>query len=103
MHFMISFKSAILELGPQTSAQMKVGKISATNTLRPMQTTESPPVPPVVDKDLVRARGKKEAVLEKIRETGRSGLKSLGMMQDTPEAREAWALGEAWRNAQTYP
>jgi hypothetical protein len=82
---------------------MRVGKISATNTLRLMQAIESSPEPPCVDEDLARARRKKAAVLEVIRKAGKNGLNSLGMMQDTPDAREAWALGEAWRKAQTYP
>lgn len=56
-----------------------------------------------MDEDLARARRKKAAVLEVIRKAGKNGFNSLGMMQDTPDAREAWALGEAWRKAQTYP
>ena len=68
-----------------------------------MQAIEPTPAQPCVDEDLARARRKKAAVLEVIRNTGKSGLNALGVMQDTPEAREAWALGEAWRKAQTYP
>jgi len=82
---------------------MTVGKISATNTLRLMQTTESSTETPAVDEDLARARRKKAAVLELIRKTGRNGLQAACLMEDTPAAREAWALGEAWRKAQTYP
>ena len=29
--------------------------------------------------------------------------KTVGTMKDTPESREAWELGEAWRRAQTDP
>ena len=29
--------------------------------------------------------------------------KAKPRLKDTPEAREAWALGEAWRKAQTEP
>ncbi len=99
MHFIISVQSAVQKSGLQTSAQMTVGKISTTNTLRLMQTTKTP----AMDEDLVRARRKKAAVIELIRKTGRNGRQALGTMQDTPDAREAWALGEAWRKAQTYP
>lgn len=99
MHFIISVQSAVQKSGLQTSAQMTVGKISTTNTLRLMQTTKTP----AMDEDLVRARRKKAAVIELIRKTGRTGRQAFGTMQDTPDAREAWALGEAWRKAQTYP
>ncbi|MBE2282325.1 MAG: hypothetical protein IAE77_02550 [Prosthecobacter sp.] len=67
-----------------------------------MQATESIPEVPV-DEDLARARRKQAAVIALIRKTGRNGRQTFGTMQDTPEAREAWALGEAWRKAQTYP
>ena len=54
------------------------------------------------DEDLARARRKQAAVLEQIRKTGKNG-RNLPMMEDTQMAREAWALGEAWRKAQTEP
>jgi hypothetical protein len=53
--------------------------------------------------DLARARRKQAAVLESMRKTGRTGRSALGMIEDTPLAREAWALGEAYRRAQTAP
>ena len=54
-------------------------------------------------KNLSRARRKQAAVLELIRKTGKDGRSTPGMMKDTPMAREAWTLGEAWRKAQTAP
>lgn len=82
---------------------MTVGKKTGGEYTPAMQTTESSTEEPVVDENLARARRKKAAVLELIRKTGRTGLNAAGMMEDTPAAREAWALGEAWRKAQTYP
>ncbi|MFN0078796.1 MAG: hypothetical protein ACKVY0_20230 [Prosthecobacter sp.] len=68
-----------------------------------MQSIESSTETAAVDEDLVRARRKKAAVIDLIRKTGRNGRQAFGTMQDTPDAREAWALGEAWRKAQTSP
>ena len=68
-----------------------------------MQATESYPGAPAVDENLARARRKQAAVLELIRKTGRNGLNAAGMIKDTPLAREAFALGEAYRRSQTYP
>lgn len=82
---------------------MTVGKADSKSTLCVMQATDSSPEAPAADEDLARARRKKAAVLESIRKTGRNGLQAAGLMEDTPAAREAWALGEAWRKAQTYP
>jgi len=56
-----------------------------------------------VDEDLARARRKQAAVLEQIRKTGKSGHNIRSAMEDSPIAREAWALGEAWRKAQKEP
>ncbi|MBK8039378.1 MAG: hypothetical protein IPK22_19925 [Verrucomicrobiaceae bacterium] len=68
-----------------------------------MQATDTLPEATAVDEDLARARRKKAAVLELIRKTGRNGLNAAGMIKDTPLAREAFALGEAYRRPQTYP
>ena len=48
--------------------------------------------------DLERARRKRAAV-----KANHDWINSVGMIEDTPEEREAWALGEAWRRAQTDP
>jgi hypothetical protein len=53
--------------------------------------------------DQARAQSKQAAVLKTIRETGKNGRGSQGMMKDSALAKEAWALGETWRNAQTEP
>jgi hypothetical protein len=53
--------------------------------------------------DAGRARRKRAAVLELIRNTGRNGRNARGMIEDTPLAREAFALGEAYRRSQTEP
>ena len=55
------------------------------------------------DEDLARARRKQAAVRELICKTGKTGKNSLGMIQDTALAREAFALGEAYRRAQHVP
>ena len=52
------------------------------------------------DADLARARKKRAAVEAKMNDRWK---KTVGMMEDTPESREAWELGEAWRRAQTDP
>jgi hypothetical protein len=52
------------------------------------------------DENLARARRKQAAALEYIRLTGKDGKRSAGMIQDTELAREAFALGEAYRRAQ---
>jgi hypothetical protein len=82
---------------------MTVGKVDSRSTFCVMQATDSSTAAPAVDEDLARARRKKAAVLELIRKTGQNGLQAASLMDDTPEAREAWSLGEAWRKAQTYP
>ena len=50
--------------------------------------------------DLARTRKKRAAVEAKMNDRWK---KTVGMMKDTPESREAWELGEAWRRAQTNP
>ncbi len=47
--------------------------------------------------DLARARRKREALVIK------DWRKGIGKLKDTPMAREADALGEQWRRAQTDP
>lgn len=44
-----------------------------------------------------RARQKRAALVIK------DGRLAKPRLQDTKEVRDAWALGEAWRNAQTEP
>ena len=46
---------------------------------------------------LARARRKREALVVK------DWRKGIGKLKDTPMAREADALGEQWRRAQTNP
>lgn len=58
---------------------------------------------PAVDEALARARRKQAAVMEKVQQRGNRWKSASGKMQDTAFAREAWALGEAWRMAQTEP
>lgn len=48
-----------------------------------------------------RARRKQAEVLKLIRKSGRDGRQSLGAIRDTELARDAFALGEAYRKAQT--
>jgi hypothetical protein len=55
------------------------------------------------DEDLARARRKQAAVLELMRKTGKNGRNIRPMMEDNQMARDAWALGESWRKAQTEP
>ena len=66
---------------------------------------ETPPVvtKPIVDADLARARRKQAAVQKLIRQTGKTGKNALGLIEDTPVAREAFAMGEEYRRAQTCP
>jgi hypothetical protein len=59
--------------------------------------------PSNADEDLARARRKQAAVIEYMRKTGKNGKHSAGMIQDTELAREAFALGEAYRRAQKAP
>jgi len=47
-----------------------------------------------------RARRKQAAVKATIKPRWRT---ARGAMEDTPESREAWDLGEQWRRAQTDP
>ena len=56
-----------------------------------------------LEADLARARRKQTEVLEMIRLTGKDGRHSLGMIEDTAIAREAFALGEVYRRSQTSP
>ena len=67
----------------------------------PGMKSKLPPPPKADDKNRARARRKQAAVRELIRQTGRTGRQSLGMIEDTPVAREAFALGAAYRRAQT--
>lgn len=53
--------------------------------------------------DLARARRKQAAVIAAMRKLKKDWRKFAGTMQDTPESREAWALGEAYRKAQKSP
>ena len=48
--------------------------------------------------DLERARRKRAAV-----KVNKNWVKVIGTIPDDAFAREAWALGEAWRKAQTTP
>jgi hypothetical protein len=54
-----------------------------------------------VDADLARVRRKQAAVRKLIRRTGKTGKNALGLIQDTPVAREAFAMGEEYRRAQS--
>ena len=63
-----------------------------------MQTTLEPPATPAdkAAEDLARARRKQAAV--KVNDNWRT---AIGAMEDTPESREAWDLGEQWRRSVT--
>lgn len=58
---------------------------------------------PIMDADLARARRKQAAIRKLIRQTGKTGKNALGLIQDTPVARQAFAMGEEYRRAQTCP
>lgn len=68
-----------------------------------MRKTRSPAPETPAEKNPARARRKQAAVRELIRKTGKDGRNALGMIEDTPVAREAFALGDAYRRAQTCP
>jgi hypothetical protein len=55
------------------------------------------------DDDAARARRKQAAVHALIRKTGRDGRNALGLIRDSPLAREAFDLGEEYRRSQTAP
>ena len=65
-----------------------------------MQTTLEPSATPAdkATEDLARGRRKQAAV--KVNDNWRT---SIGKLEDTPEERAIWALGEQWRRAQTDP
>ena len=58
---------------------------------------------PIVNGDIARARRKQAAVRKLIRDTGKTGKNALGLIRDTPVARQAFAMGEEYRRAQTCP
>ena len=66
-----------------------------------MKTTPPTPTEPKVDAERARVRRKQAAVRKVIRRTGKTGKDALGVIQDTPLARQAFAMGEEYRRAQT--
>ena len=67
----------------------------AATSFRGMKATDKKQTP---ETDLERARRKQAAV-----KTNKNWMKTVGLMEDTPAAREAWALGEKWRREQVDP
>ena len=68
-------------------------KVSAMKTTAQQQTTARQKAAT----GLARAQRKREALVVK------DWRKGIGKLKDTPMAREADALGEQWRRAQTNP
>ena len=63
-----------------------------------MQTTLDHSTDAKTAEDLTRARRKRNAV--KVNQDWRT---ASGAMEDTPDARTSWKLGEQWRREQTDP
>jgi hypothetical protein len=65
-----------------------------------MNTADVASVPDINERtheSIERARRKREALVIK------DWRNIQPFLEDTPEVRETWALGEAWRKAQTEP
>jgi|GEM_PF-2713086 len=57
------------------------------------------PSPPLTESDAERAARKQAAVRERIRGSGRDSVHVFARLPDVALTREAWALGEAWRQS----
>jgi hypothetical protein len=72
------------------------GKLSGARYHQDMKTAATRPTDPS-EGEPARARRKREALAIK------DWRKAKTRLEDTPLAREAWALGEAYRKSQTSP
>ena len=52
------------------------------------------------ESEAARVRRKQAAVQDLIRKTGKDGSRVFGRLPDDEMTREAWALGEAWRQSE---
>ena len=75
-------------------------KLNASATLPIMKATPTKPAHKSnkPESDLERARRKRAAL-----KGNKDWMKTIRLIEDTPDSREAWDLGEAWRRAQTKP
>ena len=85
------------------SEKFSLAESQRADTFDGMKETPLTPTKPIVDADFARARRKQAAVREIIRQTGKTGKNALGLIRNTPVAREAFAMGEEYRRAQTCP